>query len=98
MPRRPIPAALLARLAADTSVQGRGIGAWLLRDAMLRTLNAADELGIRILPVHAINETARSFYERHGLQPSPTDPLNLQILLSLRLRRSGSGRAIRPMR
>jgi len=36
MPRHPIPAALLARLAVDRTVQGRGLGAWLLRDAMLR--------------------------------------------------------------
>ncbi len=81
MPRHPIPAALLARLAVDTSVQGHGIGAWLLRDAMLRTLTAADELGIRVLLVHAINEDARAFYRRHEFEPSPTDPLNLQILI-----------------
>lgn len=65
----------------DTSVQGRGIGAWLLRDAMLRTLSAAESLGIRILLVHAIDERARSFYERHGFETSPTDDLNLQMLI-----------------
>ena len=81
MPRHPIPAALLARLAVDATVHGRGIGAWLLRDAMLRTLSAADEMGIRILLVHAIDENARSFYLRHGFEPSPTDVLNLQLLV-----------------
>ena len=81
MPRHPIPAALLARLAVDTTVQGRGIGAWLLRDAMLRTLSAAESVGIRVLLVHAIDEGARGFYERHGFEPSPTDPLNLQMLI-----------------
>ncbi len=81
MPRHPIPAALLARLAVDTTVHGRGIGAWLLRDALLRTVNAADEMGIRILLVHAIDENARSFYLRHGFEPSPTDALNLQVLV-----------------
>lgn len=81
MPRHPIPAILLARLAVDSSVQGHGLGAWLLRDAMLRTLNAADEVGIRVLLVHAIDETAASFYTRHGFEPSPTDPLNLQMLM-----------------
>jgi GNAT superfamily N-acetyltransferase len=81
MPRHPIPAALLARLAVDATVRGRGIGAWLLRDAMLRTVNAADEMGIRILLVHAIDENARSFYLRHGFEPSPTDALNLQVLV-----------------
>jgi GNAT superfamily N-acetyltransferase len=81
MPRHPIPAVLLARLAVDLSVAGRGLGAWLLRDAMLRTLSAADELGIRVLLVHAIDDQARAFYERFGFEPSPTDPLNLQLLI-----------------
>ncbi len=81
MPRYPIPAVLLARLAVDVSVVGRGIGAWLLRDAMTRTLAAADMIGVRALLVHAIDDQARAFYLRHGLQPSPTDPLHLMILL-----------------
>ena len=81
MPRHPIPAALLARLAVDRSVQGRGLGAWLLRDAMLRTLAAAESVGIRLMLVHAIDDSARAFYTRHGFEPSPTDPLNLQILI-----------------
>jgi GNAT superfamily N-acetyltransferase len=81
MPRHPIPAVLLARLAVDRSVAGRGLGAWLVRDAMLRTLTAADELGIRVLLVHAIDDTARAFYEHFGFERSPTDPLNLQLLI-----------------
>lgn len=81
MPRHPIPAALLARLAVDRTVQGRGIGAWLLRDAMLRTLNAADTMGIRVLLAHALDENARAFYERFGFAPSPTGPMNLQLLV-----------------
>lgn len=81
MPHHPIPAVLLARLAVDESVQGRGIGAWLLRDAMLRTLSAADAVGVRVMLVQAISPDARGFYERHGFEPSPTDPLTLQMLL-----------------
>lgn len=81
MPRHPIPAVLLARLAVDRSVQGRGIGAFLLRDAMVRTLAAAAELGIRIMLVHALNESARDFYLGHGFEPSCTDPMNLQLLV-----------------
>jgi GNAT superfamily N-acetyltransferase len=80
-PRHPIPAVLLARLAVDSSVQARGIGAWLLRDAMLRALNAAESVGIRVLLVHAIDEPARRFYERHGFEVSPTAALNLQMLI-----------------
>lgn len=81
MPRYPIPVVLLARLAVDQSVTGRGLGAWLLRDAMTRTLAAADTIGVRALLVHAIDDQARAFYLRQGLQPSPTDPLHLMILL-----------------
>lgn len=81
MPRHPIPAALLARLAVDKSVQGHGIGSLLLRDAMLRTLSAAESVGIHVLPVHAIDGDARTFYGRHGFEASPTDPLNIQMLM-----------------
>jgi len=81
MPRHPIPAVLLARLAMDTDVQGRGLGAWLLRDAMLRALSVGDELGVRVLLVHAVDDDARAFYLGRGFEPSPTDTLNLQLLL-----------------
>jgi GNAT superfamily N-acetyltransferase len=81
MPRHPIPAVLLARLAVDRSVQGCGLGAFLLRDAMARTLAAAAELGIRVMLVHALDESARDFYLHHAFEPSPTDPMNLQLLV-----------------
>jgi GNAT superfamily N-acetyltransferase len=79
-PRHPIPAVLLARLAVDISVQGHGLGAYLLRDAMARALSASEQIGARVLLVHALHREARSFYERWGFEPSPTDPLNLQML------------------
>lgn len=81
MPQHPIGVMLLARLAVDRSVQGHGLGAWLLTDAMERALAAAEILGIRALAVHALNEDAREFYLRYGLEPSPTDERHLMILL-----------------
>jgi GNAT superfamily N-acetyltransferase len=81
MPRHPIPAMLLARLAVDESAQGEGIGAMLLADAMQRTLLVAEETGIRLLLVHAVNEDARSFYLHYGFEASPSDPMNLQLLI-----------------
>lgn len=81
MPQYPIPAVLLARLAVDRSVAGRGVGAWLLRDAMARTLAAAETIGVRAMIVHAIDEEAAAFYLRHGLERSPTDPRHLMILI-----------------
>src|SRR5258707_599450 len=61
--RRPIPAVLLARLAVDRVHQGRGLGRSLLQDAMLRADEAAEELGIRVMLVHAKHERARRWYE-----------------------------------
>lgn len=81
MPRYPVPVVLLARLAVDVSGTRRGLGAWLLRDAMTRTLAASETIGVRAMLVHAIDNDAREFYIRHGLEPSPTDPLHLMILI-----------------
>lgn len=81
MARHPIPAMLLARLAVDESVQGGGIGAKLLTDAMQRTLLVAQETGIRLLLVHAVDDSARSFYLNYGFEASPSDPMNLQLLI-----------------
>lgn len=76
----PIPAVLLARLAVDVSVQRQGIGALLLQDAMRRALSAAEQVAMRVMLVHAIDDNARAFYVRFGFESSPTDPLNLQML------------------
>jgi GNAT superfamily N-acetyltransferase len=81
MPQNPIPVVLLARLAMDLSVAGRGLGPWLLRDAMTRTLAAAETIGVRAVLVHAIGEDAAAFYVRHGLEASSTDPRHLMILI-----------------
>ena len=81
MRQYPIPVVLLARLAVDISVAGRGLGAWLLRDAMSRTLAAAETIGVRAMLVHAIDQDAAAFYLRHGLEASPTDPRHLMILI-----------------
>jgi len=81
LPRYPVPVVLLARLAVDLTVAGRGLGAWLLRDAMLRTLAAAGTIGVRALLVQAIDDDARNFYLRYGFEASPTDRLHLMILV-----------------
>lgn len=80
--RHPVPVMLLARLAVATGWQGRSVGKALLRDAVLRTLNAADIAGIRALIVHAKHDGARAFYERFGFVASPSDPLHLFVLIS----------------
>ena len=79
--RHPVPIMLLARLAVDLRWQGQGIGKALLRDAMQRTLQAADIAGIRALAVHAKDEAARAFNQKFDFVPSPTDPTHLFVLL-----------------
>lgn len=79
--RHPVPVMLLARLGVDARWHGKGIGAGLLRDAILRTLQVADLAGVRAIAVHAKNDAARAFYERFDFQPSPTDPLHLFALI-----------------
>ena len=76
-----IPIMLLARLAVDLHWQKQGVGAALLKDATLRTLQAADIAGIRALVVHAKDNVAKKFYERFDFLPSPSDALHLFILL-----------------
>ena len=61
--------------------QGRGLGPGLLKDAMLRTLQASDIAGIRALAAHAKDDNARAFYQHFGFIPSPTDPYHLFLLL-----------------
>lgn len=77
-----IPAILLGRLAVDREAQGQGIGAALLRHAMELTVAAGDTVGVRMLVVTALHPTAAEFYERYGLTPSPTNPLDLMITVA----------------
>lgn len=78
----PVPAVLIGRLAIDVKAQGSGLGRFLVRDAILSTLAAADRIGVRILLVHALHEQAATFYEKLGFKRSPTDPLHLYLLLA----------------
>jgi predicted N-acetyltransferase YhbS len=73
---------LLARLAVDSSVQGKGLGRALLRDALIRVAGAAEEIGIRVLLLHAKDEGARDFYLKCAeFESAPTDPLHLFLLM-----------------
>lgn len=77
----PVPVVLLARLAVDVREKGKGLGAGLLKDALLRAVAAADIIGCRAVMVHAKDDQAKSFYERFGFEPSGDDPFRLFLLM-----------------
>jgi predicted N-acetyltransferase YhbS len=78
----PVPVMVIGRLAVDQTMQGQALGPALLRDAVLRTLQAAEIAGIRAILVHAISERAKRFYEKWGFISSPVDPMTLMITVA----------------
>lgn len=78
----PVPVMVLGRLAVDKDFQSRGIGSGLLRDAVLRTVQAAEIAGIHAILVHAISEAAKRFYQSYGFIASPIDPMTVMITLA----------------
>jgi GNAT superfamily N-acetyltransferase len=78
----PVPMMLLGRLAVDRGWQGRGLGAALLKDAVLRTAQIAEQAGVRGILVHAISDHAKRFYAKWGFAESPADPMTLMAKLA----------------
>ena len=66
LPKHPVPAALIGRLAVSNAAQGQGVGKMLLADALKRTLMVSDQIAIYAMVVDAINDAAKRFYEQFG--------------------------------
>lgn len=81
----PIPVIVVGRLAIDEEWHGKGLGQGLLKDVLLRSLNVAQEVGVRALMVHAMSESAKQFYLHHGFVVSPIDDMKLFIPLSSKI-------------
>lgn len=79
--RHPIPVMILARLAVDMEFQDQKIGSGLLKDALIRTLEASEYAGIRAVLVHAKDDEVVNFYTHFDFEPSPIDPLKLMLLI-----------------
>jgi len=77
LPRHSVPAILLARLAVDESSRGQGFGRVLLINALRRCFELSKQIGVHAVEVDAIDDEARSFYERHGFLPLLDNPLHL---------------------
>ena len=78
----PVPVAVLGRLAVHQDWVGRGLGGGLLRDAVLRTAQLSEQIGIRALLCHAIDDEAKTFYFKHGFIESPVDALTMMLSLA----------------
>ncbi len=81
LPKLDVPVVLIGRLAVDRSVQGQGLGAHLLVDALRRTVQISEQVGIRAVEVEALNKTAQRFYLKFGFRPLLDDPLHLWLPL-----------------
>lgn len=69
LPHYPVPAALLGRLAVDNSMKGKGLGAFLLMDALNRILLATQTLAVHAVIVDAKDDAAAAFYRKYGFIP-----------------------------
>lgn len=81
LPRHPVPAARLARLAVAVSEQGRGLGASLLQDAVKRCLELRGQLGVRLMLVDAKDEPAAKFYRAFGFRSTAAESRSLYLAL-----------------
>jgi predicted N-acetyltransferase YhbS len=77
----PVPVIVLGRLAVDIRWIHQGAGQGLLKDAVQRALQVAEQMGIRAMLCHAIDENARAFYLKHGFVESPVDPMTVMLSL-----------------
>ena len=86
----PVPVVVLGRLAVHADCAGKGIGAGLLKDAVMRSQRLSAELGVRALLCHAISESAKKFYLHHGFVESPIEPMTLMLKLTKLKKTEGS--------
>ena len=79
LPKHPLPVILLGRLAVDLSVRGQRLGEKLLIDALTRSLELSQSLGVHAVEVDAIDALATAFYERYGFTCLPGQVSHLYL-------------------
>lgn len=77
----PLPALLLGRLAVDLKHAGEGLGEALVKHFLLKALEVARLVGVRVLLVHAATRDVAEFYGQYGFEPSPVDDLTMMMLV-----------------
>lgn len=86
LPRHPVPAVMLARLAVDKTQQGKRYGHWMLMDAIKRCALVGQQSGVYALLVDAKHEVALRFYQRFGFCAVAGRPLTLYLPLETALK------------
>lgn len=82
LPRYPVPAFRIGKLAVDLRFQGAGVGRWLLTEALKRAIEVSREIGLFAVLVDAIDEKAKGFYLKYGFIPFEGHPLTLVLPLA----------------
>ena len=82
MARHSVPGFLLARLAVDRAVAGRGLGGQLLLAAALRCIRVTEEVGGVLMIIDAKNERAAAWYTSYGAEPLKDHQLTLVVPLA----------------
>jgi GNAT superfamily N-acetyltransferase len=81
LPRHPVPAVRVGRLAVDESAQRQVIGRLLLGHAAHCALGLRAQLGVRVLVIDALNERAAAFYRLYGFRPTADSATTLYLHL-----------------
>lgn len=81
LPRYPVPAARMGRLAVAADEQGKGYGDFLLAHAVGRCLELRVQLGVRVLVVDALHDKAAAFYRSYGFRETTGNARTLYLPL-----------------
>lgn len=79
LPRYPIPAALIGRLAVDKRYQRQGLARKLLGDALHRAVAMSKTIGIHAVVVDAKDVAVAAFYDKFGFIPLSDSSLHMYL-------------------
>ncbi len=81
LPKYPIPAVRIGRLATALSARGQRLGELLLQNALKRVLQSRSTLGVYAVVVEAKDASAQAFYLKYGFQVCDVEARQLYLSL-----------------
>lgn len=81
LPRYPVPAFRIGKLAVDLRFQAAGVGRWMLTQAFQKAVAVSQNVGLFAVVVDAIDDKAKRFYLKYGFTPFEGHPLTLFLPL-----------------